>query len=91
MMQELIERQSQNIPVHNRHSFHPPVLGAFAHLAVERSRFTGGALEKPARKAFDFGIEVAAGEEGQDHVLGPVPSDFPLKEHLQRKFAGFSA
>src|SRR5271157_4671 len=90
--QELSHSRAQQVPVHRRHSFHPPALRvALDNLIDLRSPFAGNAEQLVGKGANIFVQVFTLAPERASHLVPVLLCYVQLEEHLQRQFARLPA
>ena len=82
-MNQLIERQSEDIPVDCRHTFQPPIFGVLAESLIQELDFRDSSFEELARELLNFRVRIKGEEKRADHMFRQMLALFPLKEHLE--------
>ena len=91
MMEDFIERHSQDITVDGRHSVRTPVLCVLGDGAVEGLNFAHGSFKQAARKGVDVGGKLAPVHECLQDVSRRVLAHLPLEKHLERQLTSFGS
>ena len=87
-----IHRSAQHIPVHRRHTVHPPVLRVLANEPVDLRQPVARDAKQVVGKSAHFFLHVRPLRPKRlpDKLRRLLPH-VRLKEHLQNQFAGFAS
>lgn len=91
MMNQLVEGESEDIPIHDCHALQSPMGSVVANEAVKLVNLTDGAFEEVSGEIPHVRLEVLSGESIVEHLDRRMSTHLPLIKHLEGKFTGFAS